>query len=222
MSPALPTVLQQLPALSALTPPQPNRKGEASPATLASYSHVNMHISTLSSLLDFSLCFKVSNPSAMTLGATHPPFSSHRQLSLCTEVKHDCSTSNDLSPCSHHHQRVDMSSVVLGCFACSMLKNHSFLLIFWIVFNYNSKALGCFKCGVDQWVLLLSWSPTLRGNYSLATFVKYPVVVFVWIYKTLQHYMWCHSAIQFMGKPTDLLFYLIPSDFHQEKEMVWS
>ncbi|XP_072238378.1 rho guanine nucleotide exchange factor 25 [Leuresthes tenuis] len=48
---------------------------------------------------------KLSNPPAMALRATHPPFSSHRQLSLCTEVKHDCSTSNDLSPCSHHHQR---------------------------------------------------------------------------------------------------------------------
>ncbi|XP_075317030.1 rho guanine nucleotide exchange factor 25 isoform X2 [Odontesthes bonariensis] len=48
---------------------------------------------------------KVSNPPAMTLRTTHPPFSAHRQLSLCTEVKHDCGTSNDLSPCSHHHQR---------------------------------------------------------------------------------------------------------------------
>ncbi|XP_041837152.1 rho guanine nucleotide exchange factor 25 isoform X2 [Melanotaenia boesemani] len=48
---------------------------------------------------------KVSNQSAVTLQATHPPFSSHQQLSLCSDVQHDCSASNGLSPCSHHHQK---------------------------------------------------------------------------------------------------------------------
>ncbi|KAM4741336.1 rho guanine nucleotide exchange factor 25 isoform 2-T2 [Anableps anableps] len=42
------------------------------------------------------------NASAVTLRAAHPPFSSHQQLSLSTEVKHDCGTFSTLSPCSHH------------------------------------------------------------------------------------------------------------------------
>ncbi|MED6266839.1 Rho guanine nucleotide exchange factor 25, partial [Characodon lateralis] len=46
---------------------------------------------------------QVSNVSAETLRASHSSFSSHQQLSLCTEVKHDCSIFSTLSPCSHHH-----------------------------------------------------------------------------------------------------------------------
>lgn len=45
---------------------------------------------------------QVPNASAVSLRAAHPPFSSHQQLSLSTEVKHDCSTFSTLSPCSHH------------------------------------------------------------------------------------------------------------------------
>ncbi|XP_015226017.1 PREDICTED: rho guanine nucleotide exchange factor 25 isoform X1 [Cyprinodon variegatus] len=45
---------------------------------------------------------QVSNASAVTLRVGHPPFSSQQQLSLCEEVKHDCSTFSTLSPCSHH------------------------------------------------------------------------------------------------------------------------
>ncbi|XP_035980643.1 rho guanine nucleotide exchange factor 25 isoform X2 [Fundulus heteroclitus] len=45
---------------------------------------------------------QVSNTSAVTLRGAHPPFSSHQQLSLCTEAKHDCSTFSHPSPCSHH------------------------------------------------------------------------------------------------------------------------
>ncbi|XP_061583575.1 rho guanine nucleotide exchange factor 25 isoform X1 [Cololabis saira] len=48
---------------------------------------------------------KVSNPCGMTLRAAHPPFSSHQQLSTCTEVKHDCDSCNSLPHCSHHQQK---------------------------------------------------------------------------------------------------------------------
>ncbi|XP_022600926.1 rho guanine nucleotide exchange factor 25-like isoform X1 [Seriola dumerili] len=44
----------------------------------------------------------VSNPCAVTPRAAHSPLSSHRQLSLCTEVRHDRETSNGLTPCSQH------------------------------------------------------------------------------------------------------------------------
>ncbi|XP_056243977.1 rho guanine nucleotide exchange factor 25 isoform X1 [Seriola aureovittata] len=44
----------------------------------------------------------VSNPCAVTPRAAHSPLSSHNQLSLCTEVRHDRETSNGLTPCSQH------------------------------------------------------------------------------------------------------------------------
>uniref|UniRef100_A0A087X548 Rho guanine nucleotide exchange factor 25 n=1 Tax=Poecilia formosa TaxID=48698 RepID=A0A087X548_POEFO len=52
----------------------------------------------------FTTClflFKVPNASAAALRAAHPPFSSQQQLSLSTEVKHDCGNFSTLSPCSH-------------------------------------------------------------------------------------------------------------------------
>lgn len=45
---------------------------------------------------------------------------------------------------------------------------------------------------------------------------KYPVVVTAWIYKP----GWPNLQPVY-GKPVDLLFYLIHSDFHQEEEAVW-
>ncbi|XP_050930500.1 LOW QUALITY PROTEIN: rho guanine nucleotide exchange factor 25 [Lates calcarifer] len=42
----------------------------------------------------------VSNPCAVTTQAAPPPLSSHPQLGSCTEVRHDCGTSNGLPPCS--------------------------------------------------------------------------------------------------------------------------
>ncbi|XP_029357658.1 rho guanine nucleotide exchange factor 25 isoform X2 [Echeneis naucrates] len=42
----------------------------------------------------------VSNP--LTPQAAHLPLSSHPQLSLGTEVRHDCGTSNGVTPCSQH------------------------------------------------------------------------------------------------------------------------
>ncbi|GLD64384.1 rho guanine nucleotide exchange factor 25 isoform X1 [Lates japonicus] len=42
----------------------------------------------------------VSNPCAVTTQAAPPPLSSHPQLGSCTEVRHDCGTSNGLLPCS--------------------------------------------------------------------------------------------------------------------------
>ncbi|XP_032406224.1 rho guanine nucleotide exchange factor 25 isoform X1 [Xiphophorus hellerii] len=45
---------------------------------------------------------QVPNVAAVALRAAHPPFSSQQQLSLSTEVKHDCGTFSTLSPCSHH------------------------------------------------------------------------------------------------------------------------
>ncbi|XP_040890543.1 rho guanine nucleotide exchange factor 25 isoform X2 [Toxotes jaculatrix] len=44
----------------------------------------------------------VSNPCAVAPQASHPPLSSHHQLSLCTEVRHDRGTFNGLPPCSQH------------------------------------------------------------------------------------------------------------------------
>lgn len=54
--------------------------------------------------------FKVPNAAAVALRAAHPPFSSQQQLSLSTEVKHDCGTFSTLSPCSHHCCKVGQSS----------------------------------------------------------------------------------------------------------------
>ncbi|XP_076613288.1 rho guanine nucleotide exchange factor 25 isoform X2 [Chaetodon auriga] len=45
---------------------------------------------------------KFSNPCAATPRVAHPPLSSHQQLSLCTEVRPGCGTSNGLPPCSQH------------------------------------------------------------------------------------------------------------------------
>ncbi|XP_008294320.1 rho guanine nucleotide exchange factor 25 isoform X2 [Stegastes partitus] len=45
----------------------------------------------------------VSTPCDVKLQAAHPPLSSHQQLSLSTEVKHDCATSNGLPPSCNHH-----------------------------------------------------------------------------------------------------------------------
>lgn len=44
----------------------------------------------------------VSNPCVVTLRAAHPSLSSPMQLSLCSEVRRDCGTSNGLAPCSYH------------------------------------------------------------------------------------------------------------------------
>ncbi|XP_017271150.1 rho guanine nucleotide exchange factor 25 isoform X2 [Kryptolebias marmoratus] len=47
---------------------------------------------------------KASSMCAETLPAAHTPFSSHHQLSLSAEVKHDCGTFNALSPRTNHRQ----------------------------------------------------------------------------------------------------------------------
>nr|XP_024658220.1 rho guanine nucleotide exchange factor 25 isoform X3 [Maylandia zebra] len=44
----------------------------------------------------------VSNPCVVTVCAAHPSLSSPMQLSLCSEVRRDCGTSNGLAPCSYH------------------------------------------------------------------------------------------------------------------------
>ena len=58
---------------------------------------------------------------------------------------------------------------------------------------------------------------------EMTLFVEYPVVVSVWIYKpgraNLQPVSFSHPGYR---NPTDLLFYLIHSDFHREEEMLRS
>lgn len=71
--------------------------------------------------------FKVPNASAVSLRATHPPFSSHQRLSLSTEVKHDCSTFSTLSPCSHHCCKVGQARFVMH----SSLNSYHFFKVLW-------------------------------------------------------------------------------------------
>lgn len=55
------------------------------------------------------------------------------------------------------------------------------------------------------------------GKWLWMPLWKYPVVVSAWIYKP----GWPNLQPVY-GKPVDLLFYLIHSDFHREEEAVWS
>lgn len=71
---------------------------------------MHLSLSLTSSLFNFCLCFKVSNPCAVTTQAAPPPLSSHPQLGSCTEVRHDCGTSNGLPPCSQRSMQVHQSS----------------------------------------------------------------------------------------------------------------
>ncbi|XP_045884826.1 rho guanine nucleotide exchange factor 25 isoform X1 [Micropterus dolomieu] len=52
----------------------------------------------------------VSNPCAVIPGAADSPLSPFHQLSLCTEVRHACGTSNCLPPCSQHSMQVVTAS----------------------------------------------------------------------------------------------------------------
>lgn len=101
-SPALSPVLQQLTALSALPTTPPVAEGRTGSATIR-HTNTNRSVSFLLS----SFCFKASSTCAETLRAARPPFSSHHQLSLCTELKRDCSTFDALSPHTNHCQKVD-------------------------------------------------------------------------------------------------------------------
>ncbi|XP_013864560.1 rho guanine nucleotide exchange factor 25 isoform X2 [Austrofundulus limnaeus] len=57
---------------------------------------------------------KASSMCVETFQAARPPFSSHHQLSLCTELKHDCGTFYALSPRTNHHQKTCFHSASDG------------------------------------------------------------------------------------------------------------
>uniref|UniRef100_A0A4W6EH81 Rho guanine nucleotide exchange factor 25 n=1 Tax=Lates calcarifer TaxID=8187 RepID=A0A4W6EH81_LATCA len=109
-----PCLLSYNSSLPSLRPPQhsPASKSVSVQQHCLTSLRTSMHLSLslTSSLFNFCLCFKVSNPCAVTTQAAPPPLSSHPQLGSCTEVRHDCGTSNGLPPCSQRSMQVHQSS----------------------------------------------------------------------------------------------------------------